>query len=181
MDGTSKKKTTMKKIGLISDTHGKRLEGGFIKFLNECNEIWHAGDIGNLNVIENLEMIKPVKAVYGNIDGPEIRNLWPEYLEFTCESVKVLMTHIGGRPGKYDPSILPLLKDSAPDLFICGHSHILKVEYDKRRGFLFVNPGAAGISGFHKFRTALRFQIEGENIKEMEIYEMDRKSGSKTF
>ena len=166
----------MKKIGVVSDTHGKKLEGGFIKFLNECDEIWHAGDIGNLGIIKNLELIKPVKAVYGNIDGPEIRYVWPEYQEFSCESVKVFMTHIGGKPGKYDPTVEPLLKNTSPDLFICGHSHILKIQYDNSRDFLFVNPGAAGVSGFHKVRTAVRFQIDGENIQEMEIYEMDRKA-----
>jgi len=166
----------MKKIGVVSDTHGKKLEGGFIKFLNECDEIWHAGDIGNLGIIKNLELIKPVKAVYGNIDGPEIRYVWPEYQEFSCESVKIFMTHIGGKPGKYDPTVEPLLKNTSPDLFICGHSHILKIQYDNSRDFLFVNPGAAGVSGFHKVRTAVRFQIDGENIQEMEIYEMDRKA-----
>ncbi|MGM0531423.1 MAG: metallophosphoesterase family protein [Bacteroidota bacterium] len=171
----------MKTIGVISDTHGNLLEGGFIKFLNECDEIWHAGDIGNMRVIENLELIKPVKAVYGNIDGPEIRYFWPDYQEFTCESVDVLMTHIGGRPGKYDESVEPLLKNRSPDLFICGHSHILKIQYDKKRDFLFINPGAAGISGFHKVRSAVRFQIDEENIKAMEVYEMDRTSRSKTF
>ncbi|MBS3769490.1 MAG: metallophosphoesterase family protein [Bacteroidales bacterium] len=164
----------MKKIGVISDTHGKVLEGGFIKFLNACDEIWHAGDIGNNRVIENLELIKPVKAVYGNIDGPEIRHLWPEYQEFTCESVDVLVKHIGGRPGKYDDSAERLLKTKSPDLFICGHSHILKIQYDEKWDFLFLNPGAAGISGFHKVRTAVRFQIDEEHIKDMEVYETDR-------
>lgn len=167
----------MKQIGVLSDTHGKVLEGGFIKFLSECDEIWHAGDIGNNEVVENLELIKPVKAVYGNIDGAEIRHLWPEYQNFSCESVNVLITHIGGRPGRYDKNIEPLLKNISPDLFVCGHSHILKIQYDKKRNFLFLNPGAAGMSGFHKVRTAVRFQIEEKNIKNMEIYEMDRKSG----
>lgn len=164
----------MKKIGVISDTHGKVLEGGFIKFLNACDEIWHAGDIGNNRVIENLELIKPVKAVFGNIDGPEIRYKWPEHQEFTCEAVNVLITHIGGRPGKYDPSVKTLLKNKSPDLFICGHSHILKVQYDKNHEFLYLNPGAAGNSGFHRVRTAVRFQIDGDDIKDMEIYEVKR-------
>ncbi len=164
----------MKKIGVISDTHGKVLEGGFIKFLNACDEIWHAGDIGNSRVIENLELIRPVKAVFGNIDGREIRSKWPEYQEFACESVDVFITHIGGRPGKYEPSIRKLLKNNSPDLFICGHSHILKVQYDKSHDFLYVNPGAAGNSGFHRVRTAVRFQIDGENIKDLEVYEVGR-------
>ena len=164
----------MKKIGVISDTHGKVLEGGFIKFLNACDEIWHAGDIGNNRVIENLELIKPVKAVFGNIVGPEIRYKWPEHQEFTCEAVNVLITHIGGRPGKYDPSVKTLLKNKSPDLLICGHSHILKVQYDKNHEFLYLNPGAAGNSGFHRVRTAVRFQIDGDDIKDMEIYEVKR-------
>lgn len=171
----------MKKIGVISDTHGQQLEGGFIKFLKPCDEIWHAGDIGNKRVIENLELIKPVKAVSGNIDGPEIGSIYPKYQEFTCEAVDVFIIHIGGRPGKYDRSVEPLLKNKSPDLFICGHSHILKIQYDNSRDFLYLNPGAAGTSGFHKVRTGVRFQIEGKNMKDMEIYEMDRKSGSHTF
>ncbi|MFP4620461.1 MAG: metallophosphoesterase family protein [Bacteroidales bacterium] len=166
----------MKKIGVISDTHGKIPEEGFMKFLGSCDEIWHAGDIGDNKVIENLELVKPVKAVYGNIDGPEIRFKWPEYQEFTCESMDVLITHIGGRPGKYNYSAKHLLKNRPVDIFVCGHSHMLRIQYDKSGNFLFINPGAAGTSGFHKKRTAVRFQIEGKNIKDMEIYELEHKT-----
>lgn len=169
----------MKRIGVLSDTHGNLPDGGFIEFFKECDEIWHAGDIGNIHVIDTLETIKPVRAVYGNIDGTELRKKYPKHQAFDCEEVHVLITHIGGRPGKYDSSAQKLINHQSPGLFICGHSHILKIQYDKTRDFLFVNPGAAGRSGFHKVRTAVRFQIEGSEIKNMEIFEKDRKSKAK--
>ena len=163
-----------KQIGVISDTHGTLPEEGFIKFLQPCDEIWHAGDIGNIQVIKHLEKNHPVRAVYGNIDNQRIRSQWPLHQNFTCEAVHVLITHIGGRPGRYDQSVLPLLREKSPDLFICGHSHILKIQYDDAHNFLYLNPGAAGTSGFHHVRTAVRFSIEDKNMKDMEVYEMSR-------
>ena len=164
----------MKKIGLLSDTHSW-IYPGIYKFLSECNEVWHVGDIGNFDTFKELENFKPLKAVYGNIDGGDIRLCCPEVLVFFCEEVKVVMKHIGGYPGRYDKSILHILDKEKPALFISGHSHILKVIYDEKRKLLHVNPGAAGRSGLHSVITCIRFTIDGKEIKDLEILEKERK------
>ncbi len=163
----------MTKIGLISDTHGY-FDPKIYEWFKDVDEIWHAGDIGNEEVLNKLEEFKPTKAVFGNIDNWQIRSRTPEFLEFKCEEMKILITHIGGYPARYTPGITKLLTEKKPDIFICGHSHILKVINDSKLNLLHLNPGAIGKSGFHQVRTALRFQIEGNNIKEMEIIELKR-------
>ncbi len=165
----------MTRIGLISDTHGF-LHPRIISFFKECNEIWHAGDIGSPKVSEQLERLKPLRAVYGNIDDTELRKRFPETQLFTIESVRVLMMHIGGYPGRYTAQARALIKEHAPTLFISGHSHILKVQYDPKFKLLHINPGAAGNSGFHKSITAVRFVINGDRINDLEVFETDRKS-----
>ncbi len=165
----------MKKIVLISDTHGY-LDERFIPYLNVCDEIWHAGDVGSDQVYESLKKIAPVKAVFGNIDGNPLRHELPEWMEWETESVKVLMTHIGGRPPKFSKDVLNKLKISSPKIFICGHSHILLVQYVKELDCLHLNPGAAGKHGWHKVQTILKFEIEGSDIKNMEVVELERKS-----
>jgi putative phosphoesterase len=165
----------MKKIVLISDTHGY-LDERFIPYLNACDEIWHAGDVGNDQVYESLKKIAPIKAVYGNIDGNPLRHELPEWMEWETESVRVLMTHIGGRPPKFSKDVLNRLKITSPKIFICGHSHILLVQYVKELDCLHLNPGAAGKHGWHKVQTILKFEIEGSDIKNMEVVELERKS-----
>ena len=165
----------MKKIVLISDTHGY-LDERFIPYLNACDEIWHAGDVGNDQVYESLKKIAPVKAVFGNIDGNPLRHELPEWMEWETESVRVLMTHIGGRPPKFSKDVLNKLKITSPKIFICGHSHILLVQYVKELDCLHLNPGAAGKHGWHKVQTILKFEIEGSDIKNMEVVELERKS-----
>ena len=160
----------MVKIGILSDTHGY-LDPKLFEFFRECNELWHAGDIGNLELAEHLGKWKPLKAVYGNIDDQKVRSSYPENLRFYCEKVDVWITHIGGYPGKYDNLVKYSLRKNPPDIFICGHSHILKVQYDNQLNLLHINPGAAGKSGFHKFRTAIRLEIKGKEIKNLEILE----------
>jgi putative phosphoesterase len=137
-----------------------------------CDEIWHAGDIGNIETADALSSFKPLRAVYGNIDDSVLRSTFQETLRFTVEEVNIRMTHIGGTPGNYYPKIRKEIYSDPPGLFICGHSHIAKVMFDKRAGFLYVNPGAAGYSGFHKFMTAIRFQIDGKKIHDMELIDM---------
>jgi putative phosphoesterase len=159
------------KIGLISDTHGwihPRLWDHFY----ECDEIWHAGDIGNLETADSLAAFKPLKAVYGNIDDALVRTVFKEHLIFNAEEVKVWMTHIGGSPGHYDKRVKAGLYEYPPDIFICGHTHIAKVMFDKKAGLLYVNPGSAGYNGFHKYMTAIRFQISGKKIHDLELIEM---------
>lgn len=163
----------MKKIGLLSDTHGYRDQKIF-DFFTECDEIWHAGDIGTVELAEAFERFKPFRAVFGNIDDHQLRSRYPEINTFTCEEVKVFMTHIGGYPGHYDSRIKYRLLQSPPRLFISGHSHILKVIPDNKLGLLHINPGAAGKNGFHQVRTAVRFNIEGSLIKDLEVWEMER-------
>jgi len=165
----------MIKIGLLSDTHG-HWDDSLASFFEGCDEIWHAGDIGDLELADTILKFKPLKAVYGNIDDHKLRRHYPSIQRFMCEGVDVFMTHIGGTPGRYERLILPMITASPPKLFICGHSHILKVMFDKKMNFLYMNPGAAGIYGFHKFRTALRFSIEGSNIKDLEVLEIPRKN-----
>ena len=145
-------------IGLLSDTHGV-FDEPFRKFLDPVDEIWHAGDFGGIDTAEAIAAFKPLKGVYGNCDGYDVRLDYPLYQLFDCEGMKVLMTHIGGYPGRYDPRARALIDEFRPDLFVCGHSHILKVVNDRKRDMLVMNPGAAGIQGVHVVRTALRFRI----------------------
>ena len=159
------------KIGLLSDTHGWIHPRLFDHFA-DCDEIWHAGDIGNVETADRLSSFKPLKAVYGNIDDAVIRSIYKENLIFMAEEIRVWLTHIGGTPGHYDRRILPALNENPPDLFICGHSHIAKVMYDKKAGFLYMNPGAAGYNGFHKYMTAIRFHIDGKSIHDLELIEL---------
>jgi putative phosphoesterase len=163
----------MKRIGLMSDTHCDIPEKLF-GFFAHVDEIWHAGDIGNAETADKLAAFKPLKAVYGNIDGQDVRVTWPQHQRFFCEEVDVWITHIGGYPGYYDRSVKPEIFKNPPKLFISGHSHILKVIYDKKLDLLHLNPGAAGSKGFHKVQTALRFVIDGKNIRDMEIWEFTR-------
>jgi uncharacterized protein len=159
------------KIGLLSDTHGWIHPRLFDHFAL-CDEIWHAGDIGNIETADTLGAFKPLKAVFGNIDDEIVRMSYKEHLVFISEEVHVWMTHIGGSPSHYDRRVRPGIYDNPPDIFICGHSHIAKVIYDKKAGFLYINPGAAGYIGFHKYMTAIRFQIDGKNIHDMELIEL---------
>lgn len=165
----------MKKILLISDSHAW-LDEKLIKHIKNCDEVWHAGDIGNINFCNKVESLKPLRAVYGNIDGQEIRLRFGENEYFTCEDVKVVMTHIGGSPGKYPARVKELLMVQKPDIYITGHSHILKVIYDKQFQLLHLNPGACGIHGFHQVKTALRFEIHGKEIKNLEIVEFGKRN-----
>lgn len=164
----------MKKIGLISDTHAF-LEPKIYERFAECDEIWHAGDIGNTDVADKLSAFKKLRAVYGNVDGNELRLMFPKIQIFNVEDVKVVMTHIGGYPGRYETGMTLLLANERPDIFISGHSHILKVMRDTKLNLLHINPGAAGNSGFHKIITMVRFQINGKDISNMEVYELDRR------
>jgi len=166
----------MKKIGLLSDTH-TYLHSKIFTFFDDCDEIWHAGDIGNLETINKLSKFRPVKAVYGNIDGQSVRSSWPEVQRFYCEEVNVLMIHIGGYPGRYSSRAKQLIEKEKPDLFISGHSHILKVMPDPKYDLLHMNPGAAGKFGLHQKITLLRFVIDGKDIKDLEVGEMDRGNG----
>jgi putative phosphoesterase len=163
----------MRKLGLISDTHGF-LDPDIVKFLENVDEIWHTGDIGSIEVIETIQLTKPLKAVYGNIDNMQIRLLFPKVQMFSVEDVKVFMIHIGGYPGHYEKNIKEMLKESHAKIFIAGHSHILKVIPDKELKLLHLNPGAAGKSGIHQLQTAMRFEIEGADIRNLEIYEKPR-------
>lgn len=159
------------KIGVLSDTHGYWDER-YAEHFKACDEIWHAGDIGSEEVIAKLSAIKPVRAVYGNIDGQAIRVQYPQTACFMAEDVKVLLTHIGGYPGRYAPEIRQELYAQRPNLFVCGHSHILKVMFDETLNCLHINPGAAGISGFHQVRTLIRFEITGKRIHDLEVIEL---------
>lgn len=164
----------MRKILLLSDTHSY-IDDRILEYASQADEVWHAGDIGDIKVSETLKKTIPVfKAVYGNIDGTEIRKEFPLNLRFFCEKVDVWMTHIGGYPGKYAPIIREEIKLNPPKLFICGHSHILKVMNDKKLHLLHMNPGAIGIYGFHKVRTMLRFEINQETIQNLEVIEFTR-------
>lgn len=164
----------MKRIGLLSDTHGY-LDDRILHHLHECDEIWHAGDIGSMEVILELEKIRPVKAVYGNADGGTLRLELKENLRFYCEEVDVWMTHIGGYPMHYPGTVLAGLKLNPPKLFICGHSHILRIIFDDRYQMLYINPGAAGNQGFHKIRTMVRFTVDKEKLKDLEAIELGKR------
>ena len=163
----------MKKILLISDTHGY-IDEKIVKYANKVDEIWHAGDIGDISVSDKLKKIKPLRGVYGNIDDQKIRAEFPLHNKFICEKVNVWITHIGGYPKRYNPKILEELKSDPPDLFICGHSHILKVMNDKELDLLHMNPGAIGKHGLHRVRTMIQFEINGEKIENLSVIEFKR-------
>jgi hypothetical protein len=163
----------MIKIGLLSDTHGF-LDEKVIEYFKDCDEVWHAGDFGD-NVVDRLKELKSLKGVFGNIDDTKIRTEFPEQLVFNCEQVKVLIRHIGGSPPDYNPETRKELAKHKPQLFICGHSHILKVIYDKQIDCLHMNPGAAGRQGWHKVRTIIRFMIDGKEIKNCEVIELGKR------
>ncbi|MFD0767297.1 metallophosphoesterase family protein [Mucilaginibacter lutimaris] len=161
----------MTRIGLISDTHGF-LDDSVFKHFENCDEIWHAGDFGNIELADKLAAFKPLKGVYGNIDGKDIRQVYPEHLRFMCEGVDVWMTHIGGYPDRYSTNVKPEIYTNPPKLFITGHSHILKVVFDKKISCLHLNPGAAGKQGWHKVRTLMRFNINSDKIQDLEVIEL---------
>ncbi len=161
----------MIKIGLLSDTHGY-IDPKVYKYFKDVDEIWHAGDIGDISVTDELKAFKPIRSVYGNIDNQIIRSEFREVEIFNVNGLKVVLTHIGGYPKRYSPGIKPLLQKEKPDLFICGHSHILKVIYDKELKLLHLNPGAAGFHGFHKVKTLLRFSINNGKIENLEVIEL---------
>lgn len=164
----------MKRIGLLSDTHSYLDERIFHHF-REVDEIWHAGDVGSIQVIEQLEEFKPTKGVYGNIDDQEVRLRWPKNQIFKCEDMSVYMTHIGGRPGNYDRLAYEGLQNNPSNLFICGHSHILLVKQDPHMNLLWMNPGASGKHGFHKVRTLLRFCISGNRAHDLDVIELGKR------
>ncbi|HRO43638.1 MAG TPA: metallophosphoesterase family protein [Flavipsychrobacter sp.] len=164
----------MTKIGLISDTHGFLDEAVFRHF-DQCNEIWHAGDFGSPDVIEKLQSFKPLKGVYGNVDSTDIRLQFPENLRFKCEEVAVFITHIGGYPGRYEQRIKNEMLADPPRLFISGHSHILKIIFDEKLNCLHMNPGAAGKHGWHKIRTLIRFDVDGNTMKNCEVIELGKR------
>ena len=163
----------MKRIGLFSDTHGF-LDERVFEYFKYCDEVWHAGDIGTIELADKMEAFKPFRAVYGNIDGGELRVRYPLDLRFECEGLDVWMTHIGGYPNRYNKRIRPLIQANPPQLFITGHSHILKVMPDKTLDLLHMNPGAIGKHGFHKVRTMLRFKVHNKNITDLEVIEFKR-------
>lgn len=165
----------MKRIGLLSDTHSwldPRLQHHF----RDCDEIWHAGDIGSMEVADQLQRWKPLRAVHGNVDGTALRARFPAHQRYTIQGLRVWITHIGGRPPKYDPAVREELKRDPPGLFICGHSHICLVQFDQALNMLYMNPGAAGRHGWHKVRTALRFNVEAGRPKGLELIELGPRS-----
>lgn len=164
----------MKKIGILSDTHALLDERVFLHFEN-VDEIWHAGDWGSMEVVNKLKAFKPVRGVWGNIDGHDIRTIFPKNLRFRCEEVDVWLTHIGGYPGKYDASVKQKIFNNPPKLFVCGHSHILKVKYDPTLELLHINPGAAGRYGFHQVQTLIRLEIDGDKMQNLEVIELSPK------
>ena len=161
----------LKNILLLSDTHGY-IDKKIISYINNVDEVWHAGDIGDIRVIDKIKLLKPIKAVYGNIDSTEIRMMTEKNLIFESEGIRVVMTHIGGYPVKYNRNALELIQKYNPNLFICGHSHILKVIQDKKYNHLHFNPGAAGLQGFHKKRTMLKFSLQKGTIKNLFVIEL---------
>ena len=161
----------MKKILLLSDTHNY-IDDQIKSHALEADEIWHAGDIGLLELTDALTVLRPVKAVYGNIDGHKIRSAWPEFQQFICEGLKVMITHIGGKPGSYPTDVIQALQLFQPGLFICGHSHILRIIRDPKFNLLYMNPGAAGKTGFHQMRTMLRFRITNSKIEDVAVIEL---------
>lgn len=166
--------STLKKILLLSDTHS-HIDDTILKYVRLADEVWHAGDIGDLSVTDAIKREKPLRAVYGNIDDAKARLEFPLNNRFMCEGVDVWITHIGGYPGKYNPAIRTEIQQNPPKIFICGHSHILKVMPDPKLGLIHMNPGAAGTHGFQQVRTMLRFEIDGTNIQNLEVVEMPKK------
>jgi putative phosphoesterase len=164
----------MQKILLLSDTHSY-IDDAILKYVKRADEVWHAGDIGDLKVTDAIKKLKPLRAVYGNIDNAKTRLEFPEHNRFMCEGVDVWITHIGGYPNRYDIRVKEQVIKNPPKLFISGHSHILKVIPDKKLDLLHMNPGAVGKHGLHKVRTMLRFVIEGDNIKDLEVIEFNRR------
>jgi hypothetical protein len=164
----------MKRIGLLSDTH-HFLDESIFRHFESCDEIWHAGDFGSAEVADRLRVFRPLRGVFGNIDGSDIRGSYPEKLRWRCEEVNVFMTHIGGYPPKYNPAVKKELSAEPVQLFICGHSHILRIMYDDRRQCLHMNPGAAGNQGWHKVRTMIRFVIDGAAMKDCEVIELGKR------
>jgi putative phosphoesterase len=164
----------LKRIGLISDTHSF-LDDAVFRHFDKCDEIWHGGDFGSIDVADRLQNFKPLKGVHGNIDGMDIRSRFAEVERFVCEQVKVLMIHIGGYPGKYSPLAKVEIGSYRPAIFISGHSHILKIMYDDKFTCLHINPGAAGSHGWHKVRTLVRFTIDESNIKDCEVIELGKR------
>jgi putative phosphoesterase len=165
----------MQRIALLSDTHN-HLDPELFKYLESCDQIWHAGDIGTIRITDELSKIKPLIAVYGNIDGQDVRKVHPLHQHFMCENVKVFMTHIGGYPGRYSAEALREILREKPKLFICGHSHILKVMFDEKNQLLHINPGAAGIHGFHAVKTLVRFSISNDKISDLEVIELGKRA-----
>ncbi len=161
----------MTSIGILSDTHGL-LDGRVLEHFKDVDEIWHAGDIGTNEVLQRLREFKPTRAVYGNCDSGEVRWSLSEFYRFRVEDVDVFLTHIGGYPGNYNPLAYRKIADNPPKLFVCGHSHILKVQYDHRLGMLCLNPGAAGKYGFHTVQTMLRLKIDGSEVRDLEVIEL---------
>lgn len=163
------------KIGLLSDTHSY-LDPRIMTHFKDCDEVWHAGDFGELSLVEELVRFKPLRGVYGNIDDKKIQSRFPEDLRFHCEGIDVLITHIGGTPPNYNPRTKKLLKERTPDLFICGHSHILRIQRDANyNNMLYLNPGAAGNHGFHKTKTIVRFEVNDKKIEAMEVIELGKR------
>lgn len=162
------------KIGLLSDTHGY-LDPTIIQHFASCDELWHAGDIGSKEILKALRDFKPLRTVYGNIDEPDLRHNLPEDLWFTCDKMRVFITHIAGTPPRYNPRVRKLLQEKTPGLLVCGHSHILKVQRDKEHDLLYMNPGAAGNQGFHHMRTIMRFEIKGSTVEKPEVIELGRR------
>jgi putative phosphoesterase len=167
----------MPRIGLLSDTHGW-LDPRIRQHFDQCDEIWHAGDIGADTVAEELASWKPLRAVHGNIDDTRLRSTYPEHQRFTCGGARVWITHIGGRPPRYDRHVQDELRKDSPDLFICGHSHILLVQFDASLNCLYLNPGAAGKHGWHKVRTLLRFTLSEGKPKDLEVIELGKRGAN---
>jgi putative phosphoesterase len=164
----------MKRIGLLSDTHGY-IDNQVFTYFQQCDEVWHAGDIGTIQLADQLEAFKPFRAVHGNVDHGDLLHRYPLDLRFECEGVDVWITHIGGYPGKYHPRVRPLLRANPPKLFVTGHSHILKVMPDKELGLLHINPGACGIQGYHIMKTITRFTLENGRISQLEVIELGKR------
>jgi len=164
----------MKRIGLLSDTHSY-IDDNILNHFKDCDEIWHGGDIGDISVADKIAAFKPFRAVYGNIDNKEVRVSYPLNLRFKIEELDVFITHIGGYPSRYNKRVRAILTENPPDLYICGHSHILKIMPDKKRGLIHMNPGACGHIGFHHMRTLIRFSISGKKIADVEVIELGKR------
>lgn len=164
----------MKRIGLMSDTHGD-IDPKIFAYFKDVDEIWHAGDVGSMDVVDALEAFKTVRGVYGNIDDHVLRATWPKVNAFECEGMKVVITHIAGKPYKYTPEAHAVMQDHKPDIFVCGHSHILLVQFDKNINSLWLNPGACGYKGFHQVKTILRFSVDAGKVSDMEVIELGPK------